>query len=339
MNYWIVYFLIAALGSGALVGGLVWLRRSPAVRPGLENLLLVGLALFLPLLGLELYFKLFFAQTDDLDTLARQNWRERYYLDSFNSLGYRDQEWTAGMVAGKTKVMVVGDSFVEGAGIEQPAERFPDQLARMLGPEYVVFNLGRRGAYTSQEMYQVLHYPYQPDILIWSYVLNDIEEVAAKTGFARPSGPEVPSALAPLVEHSYAANFLYWRLWHVLAARRPDATWQWLLGVYNDPEAWQLHQEELLAIHQTAAARGVPLLVVVFPGLTNLEQSRAVSGRIVELFRSRGVPTIDVADLVEDRPVADLIASPVDAHPSPLVHRLVAQALYQRLGELGLAGE
>jgi len=316
---------------------LLSLRRAKTPYPGLENLTLVCLTVFITLLGLEFYLKVFFVQTDNFDTLARRNWRERYYTGTFNSLGYRDVEWTEALVAGKTKVMVVGDSFVEGAGIEQPQDRFPDQLVQKLGPDYVVFNLGRRGAYTSQEMYAALKYPYQPDILIWSYVVNDIEEVAAKLGFHRPSNPQAPFLLRPLVENSFVANFFYWRLIHALAAWQPDTSWQWFLSAYNDPEAWQLHQQELLSIYEAAHSRQIPLLVVVFPSMTNVEQSQVITKRIINLYQNKGVPTLEVADLIQGIPTAELIASPVDAHPSEQVHKLVAEALYEMLIGLELA--
>lgn len=317
--------------------GLVYLRRSRLARSWPENLILMLLAFFLVFMALEFYFKVFFAQTDDFDTLARHNWRERYYNDTFNSLGYRDREWTPELVEGKIKVMVVGDSFVEGAGIEDPVDRFSDQLAEKLGPDYVVFNLGRRGAYTSQEIYAVLHYPYQPDILIWAYVLNDIEEVAVKHGFAIPPKPEIPPSLRPLIENSYAFNFLFWRLTHLMAVWQPDTKWQWLLSIYNDPEAWRFHEQELLSIYHEAQTRRLPLLVVVFPGMTNIEASRVITERIIDLYHSKGVPTLDVADLIATTPTSELVASPVDAHPSERVHHLVAAALYQMFVELKLA--
>jgi lysophospholipase L1-like esterase len=336
LTYWLGYSLILLVGGGGLIVLLLYWRRAKKGGPGWENLLLSLLTLLVSLLAAELYFKVGFAQSDDLDVLARDNWRERYYTGTFNSLGYRDIEWREELVAGKIKVMVVGDSFVEGAGIKDPADRFPDQLGQKLGPAYVVFNVGRRGAYTSQEIYATLNYPYRPDILVWSYVINDIEEVAVKHGQHRPAKPEAPEVLAPVVNNSYAVNFVYWRLARLAMARQPDAGEAWLRAAHANPAIWQAHRQELLSIVAGAETRQIPLVVVVFPSLTNIEKTRFVTERMIDLFAEQGVPTIDVATLLADRPPASLIASPVDAHPSELVHRLIAEALYEQLIELGL---
>ncbi len=333
--YWFAYIFTLVIGAGALLALLIRLRRSQKPRPLLENLLLAGLTLFLTLMGLEFYLKVFFAQPDSHNTLARRNWYARYYQNAFNSFGYRDLEWTDEMVAGKIKVMVVGDSFVEGLGVEYPENRFSNRLGQKLGPKYTVFNLGDSGANTSRQIEALLDYPYDPDILVWSYVVNDIEGVAGPLWLNKPPDQPIPAWLTPLVENSHLANFLYWRLHRLFRVDSHDLVWEWLLSVYNDPEAWWRHQQQLLSIYEGARSEQVPLVVVVFPGLTALEKSKVVTERVVDLFRERGVPTLDVAELVKDVPVEDRIASPVDPHPSELVHELVAEAVYQILLENG----
>ncbi len=328
MNYWIGYVLVLLLFNG----GLTWflLRCHRAGKLLLTNIALTVLTLFFTLMALEFYFKVFFAQTDTVPTLAQKNWYTRYYEGTFNSLGYRDTEWTEQMVAGKIKVMVVGDSFVEGVGIENPRDRFSDRLAQKLGPDYAVFNLGKAGANTEAEIKAVTEYPYRPDILILSYFVNDIEGGAAwQRGLTRPPSFEVPSYLVPFVKNSYAFNFFYWRLVRFWEAGQPDLKWQWFLSLYDNPEVWWLHQQELLSFYEGARAEQILLFVVVFPGLTHLEDSKVVTDRIVNLYRERGVPTLDVGDLVKDIPQNQLVASPVDSHPGERVHELVGQALYE----------
>lgn len=315
---------------------LVRLRRAKA-RPFWENLILMALAIFVTLMGLEFYFKVFFAETDDLDTLARDNWRKLYYKDTFNTFGYRDKEWSDEMVAGKTKVIVVGDSFVEGAGIKYTKDRFPDRLDEMLGSDYVVFNVGRRGASTEREMNDLLEYPYSPNILILSYFVNDIDEIAVfREIMEPPKMPPISPVLSPLVNNSYAVNFFYWRVVRIAAAREPDERWLWRLRAYNDPDAWWLHQQQLLAIAEGAKSEQIPFIVVVFPSMTNLEDSLPIAERVVELFEKQGIPVLDVADLIQGIPSKELTASAVDAHPNEMVHELVAKALYDMFVELEL---
>ncbi len=340
MNYWVGYFLILFIIGGGLTATSVYLYRNKRANAVLQNLILMALSIFVTCMGVEFYFKVFFAQPDSIGTLARQNWRERYANKErdYNSLGFRDVEWTDEMVAGKTKVMVVGDSFVHGDGIEYPQDRFSNRLGQKLGDDYVVFNVGRGGTNTKHHIEYALGYPYSPDILVLSYVINDIEgAVLEQQWLNRPGGgPQVLPEIPLLTNNSYAFNFLYWRLYRVLQAGQPDVQWQWYLDVYNNPDSWWIHQQQLLSIYEGAQSQGIPLIVVVFPSMDFTERSRTVTERVIRLYQEIGVPTLDVAELIKDIPVKDRMASPVDSHPNELVHSLVANALYEMFVEEGL---
>ncbi len=305
------------------------------------NLTLMVLSLFLTLMIMEFYFKNFFAEPDILDTLARHNWKEWYSEDSsekpvINSLGYRDVEWAAEMVTGKVKVMVAGDSFVAGAGIARSEDRFSNRLAQKLGNDYVIFNVGKNGLNTGQVIKAITEYPYRPDILIFSYYLNDIESISPLCrGGPNPLG-SVPSLLLPLVENSYAANFFYWRLARLIQGTQPDLRWNCLFNAYNDPDIWWLHQQELLSVYQGTQSEQIPLLVVVFPSMLYLEDSTVATGRVVNLYREKDIPVVDVTDLAKDLPARKRVVSPMDTHASELVNKLVAEALYDLFVELEL---
>lgn len=326
--YWFVFCLVivAVISLGLNVGLLfrfVWTKNSRA-RSMAQNISLSLFSFLVIAILLELYFRLFFAQSDAFGyTLAEKNWQERYWR--VNSLGYRDIEWTPELLAGRTRVMVLGDSFVAGAGIEDPADRFPDLLGQMLGPGYAVMNVGVSGAGTKEEIERALDYPYRPDILILSFYLNDIDETAEDMGFERP---EIKTESPFLVEDSYALNFLYWRVYRLGPKEWSDAYWNWLLRLYDNPEVWQVYQNELLQIENFMERTNDRLIVVVFPELRAVEQSRPITSRAADLFRQRGVPVLDVTGLVAGLDSADLVVNPVDSHPSELVHRLVAENLY-----------
>lgn len=329
MSYWAGFTAVLMAGL-ALFTAPFWLLRRGGRRPGrgqalLENGALALLALFLVLLLLELAFKLFFAQSDGFRyTLASRNWYNRYWRE--NSLGYRDVEWTPELIQGRVKVLVLGDSFVAGHGLADPEDRFSNVLGRLLGPGYAVMNIGRNGASTRDEIKYGMAYPYPADIVILSFYLNDIEETAAALGFRRP---ELATRPGGLIDHSYALNFLYWRLNRLLYQAESARYWQWLLGLYDRPEVWPVYEQELIEIARFLDDRERQLLVVVFPALPAIEDSRPVTGRIVELYEGQGVPVVDVAGLVQDMPPDELVVSAVDAHPNAFVNRLVAEELYR----------
>jgi hypothetical protein len=329
MSYWLGYLLI--LGGGLAVGGALLAAGRHRLA---QNVALVWLALFLSLMAAELYFKLIFAQSENRNfTLASRNWFERYWR--LNSLGYRDVEWSAADLAARRKILVIGDSFAAGQGIENVADRFSNRLGALLGEEYLVMNIAQPGFSTKEELDRLRGFPYKPQILILQYYLNDIRYAAeGRNLIFTPPDTSPPGLVAPLVNHSYAANFIYWR-----AILLGPAEWQgdsatWLRAAYADPEIWWLHQQELLAIADGAASERVELIVVVFPLLTDVAGSREMTGQVVALYTERGVPVLDVGELAQNIPPEELVVHRLDAHPGKRLHAAVADALYELIAQV-----
>lgn len=326
--YWFVFSIVAlltlSLALNVVFGlGFIWRDRTSRARRIAQNMALSVFTLLVVVLLLELYFKLIFAQSDTFGfTLAEENWHARYVQT--NSLGYRDIEWTPELLAGRTKIMVLGDSFVEGAGINNPADRFADRLGRMLGNDYAVMNVAAGGLGTKEEIERALAYPYPPDLVILSFYLNDIDKTARDMGFKPPALKVDPPAL---VNESYALNFFYWRVFR-LVQQAGETYWDWLLSVYDNPDVWQVYQGELLQVHRLVQERGGRLIVVVFPEMRAVAESRPITTRVANLYREQGVPVLDVTGLVAGMDPAELVVNAVDSHPNEFVHGLVAEALY-----------
>ncbi len=335
MTYWIVYLFILVGGITVSVGPFAFFRRGGR-RPGrwqslVENILLALLMLFLTTMALEFYFKVFFAQSDGFRyTLASQNWYQRYW--EVNSLGYRDEEWTEEKLAGKIRVMVVGDSFAAGSGISRTEDRFANQLGRLLGDNYEVLNVASPGWDTIDEVQAILEYPYRPDILVLSYYINDIEGVAYASGVERPPIRQDPPAwLLPLIQNSYLANFLYWRIVRLGPQEWATTYWNWLRQINDNPDIRWRHRQELLTIIESAASEKIPLFVLVFPNLAAVEESRFITQPVVDLFTENGVPVLDISQLLSGRNPAEITVNDVDAHPNEVVNLLVAQELYRMI--------
>ena len=167
--------------------------------------------------------------------------------------------------------------------------------------------------------------PTHLDLVILSFYVNDIQDTAKDMGFPRPilktSGPF-------LVEYSYALNFFYWRVYRLGPQAWNNEYWNWLLSLYRNPDIWQIYRGELLQISDFVKQKDGRLIVVVFPNLLAVEESRPVTSQVVNLFTEQGVPVLNVTEMVEGMDSTELIASPVDSHPNEFVHHLVAQELY-----------
>jgi hypothetical protein len=341
MSYWLGFTFIFAVGIGLLILLLFALRpKRPdpqsKIRKGLQNFTLALLSLFITLMALEFYMKVFFAQTDDFGhTLAFKNWYDRYWGET-NSLGYRDREWTWDDVAGKHKIMVLGDSFVAGYGIEAQEDRMSNQLGRLLGDDYAVMTVAISGWGTRSEMCAGAHYPIKPDTLILAYYVNDIEEMVQELGRDEPEFDfvKIPDGCQkPLVENSYLYNFVYWRLYRLGMKPAKCSYWDWVFDLYEDPEAWAVHRRDLLTLAEYTKEEDIQLIVVIIPHLIYVERSVPVVRRISELFQAEGVPTLDVTQLIQGEPRSVILASPVDPHASEMVHRRIAECLCQMIEE------
>ncbi|MBI1879242.1 MAG: SGNH/GDSL hydrolase family protein [Chloroflexi bacterium] len=334
MIYWLVYSLILILGI-ALGGGLLLaiqrLSKGPAwVTKLLPNVIVSLMTVFLTFMAAEVIFKVFFAQSDGWNqTLASHNWFERYWVK--NSLGYRDVEWSEEDLRNKKKILVVGDSFAAGQGIENVEDRFSNLLGHKLGSDYLVMNVAWPGLSTTEEIENLKGFRYKPEILIWQYFINDIRYTAHERNVKAPDPNIDPWPIfEPLVSNSYVVNFIYWRVMRL----KPNIIGEmnnmdWLKRAYNDPGVWWTHQQELLSVYEGAASEQVKLIVVVFPDLVDVEGSQEITAKVVNLFKERGVPTLDVTELVKDVPTPQLIVNSVDPHPNEWVHRQVADKLYE----------
>jgi hypothetical protein len=323
------------LTLGVVIGAMlvfrfVWLDQTKQARKIAQNSLLAIFSVWFVLIGLEIFFRFFFAQSDGWNfTLAARNWSDRYWR--VNSIGYRDVEWTSDRLAERTKIMVLGDSFVAGHGIEDEADRFSNVLGQLLGPDYAVMNVGQSGADTRQAIENGLGFPHTPDIVIYAFYINDIGDTVVNMGLDPflVRVPEVPPALAPLVKGSYAFNFFYWRIYRLATRQWTASQWEWLLAAYDNPDVWQAYETLLLELDQFAREKELGLIVVVLPNLLAVEDSRPITSKVAGLYLEQGVPVLDVADLIEDIPAKELVVNSVDWHANERLNQLIAEALYQ----------
>jgi hypothetical protein len=149
-------------------------------------------------------------------------------------------------------------------------------------------------------------------------------------GFTRPTVQADPPRV---IDQSYLLNFIYWRIFRWQRNEIADNYWNWLFDVYNNPEVWQVYRSELLQLHHLTKEQNIQLVVVLFPHLLAVEESRPLIHQVANVFDKQGVPTLDVTTLIAGIEPEELIVNPVDSHPNESVHRLVAEALYQTLLE------
>ena len=264
-------------------------------------------------------------------TYGAKNWF--FYHWKRNSLGYRDVEpepdW-----ANKPAIVVVGDSFTAGHGVENPENTFAGKLRELVADRYSVYSFGNNGADTRTAFNNLSNSPVEPSLLILQYYGNDIEKAGIDHGIVFEGFAPYDTLSNPmkaLVGGSYLINYLYWRLPQGDTSSYRD----FLEQTYQDPEVMATHFQDLRKFADYSRECGVPLLVVMFPFLWNLEDSQVYTIQVADFFNSVEVPVVNVGELVEDMPLTERMVNSNDAHASEDVHARVAETIQRRMGELG----
>lgn len=300
-------------------------RRFNALR-GLGRGLLISYTVIALALGMgELYFHFVFAQSENLLTLATQNWLDRYWHP--NSLGYRDREWTPADWEGKATLLITGDSFAAGWGINDPADRFGDVLAAHLGDQEVVMNLAVYGTSTPEQRQNLQNYPVQdPDVVIMQYFLNDINYAMLRLGLL----PEV-APTPDWARESYLANFMYTRfLGRLLNPDYQRDWWEDNYAAYDNATIWDLHRTEIDDYVAAVQSRHARLIVVIFPNMLDPVRSIPYVDRVEQALQADGITDIlKLTDLAAQWSPQDRMVSPRDTHPSVAFHHAVGDILYQ----------
>ncbi len=273
-------FVLGFLVLGLLLIGLTFQKRWIRTRKIGSGLLVSYFTVLLILGAGEIYFHYFFAEDDSIASLATQNWLARYWHT--NSWGFRDREWTPADYAGKKTVVVLGDSFAAGWGIQNPADRFADVLATKLGDQYALMNAGVYGTSTPEQLETLKKFPVQkPDVVILQYFLNDIDYARLQLGLL-PTPPPTPD----WVNESYLGNFLYWHLIepYTPSAAMFDRWWDADYAAYDNAGIWSVHEQELVDFMNYVDSIHARLIVVIFPNLLDVVGSVAYVDRVAQVF-------------------------------------------------------
>lgn len=120
--------------------------------------------------------------------------KNRTFMVSHNSRGLRDQNYPYAKARDLTRVLVFGDSFVWGFGVEddeiftEVLERFDDGLE--------VINFGVSGYGTGQSLlyYTDEGFKYDPDFVVYAFYSNDIAESASSISYGYPKPFFIPKS-------------------------------------------------------------------------------------------------------------------------------------------------
>jgi lysophospholipase L1-like esterase len=182
-----------------------------------------------------------------------------------NSLGFRDRE-VPPKAAARYRIVVVGDSFTWGQGIERE-ERFSNLIEQFLGPRYEVFNFGIPGDDMPEHLTRLTQaLAVSPDYVLLQLYINDFETKEMK----RPrSYPLLPESLDSRVLKSSLLYLLTERTWSRVQETLgiSESYVHYMERNLRDPNAPNAREAfgQLREFFDRARAAGVPAGAVLFP--------------------------------------------------------------------------
>jgi hypothetical protein len=242
---------------------------------------------------------------------------------------------------GARRIVVIGDSFTYGEGV--PKQRaFPETMqhyAHWFGTPgaWQILNFGFigqdfPGMYTDSFRTALRA---DPDILLYAWLPNDTPRGSLQM-------PEILESAAYFNSRGYIQSLgglPLSRLLHIIAIKRRinAATIQWyqdLNGPRNKQGIEEL-REYMETMKRECGDAGVEFRVALFPMLLGGRGGYALAEQhayIAELLKREGIPVLDLAPAVLDRPAARLFVHSANFHPNVMAHRNAARALANDLG-------
>jgi lysophospholipase L1-like esterase len=369
---------IALLVAAWLVGRFARLDRFFR-KPLVEKLMLAVFVVGVPLVGLEVALRPFLPDHEKSTTLFvkddRLGWKLRpgavdQWGDvevSVNERGFRGPVVPYPKAPGTTRIVYLGDSVTFGYRVARWEDTYPFVLEGILvatdSLSIETVNLAVEG-YSQWQQAIVLADEgdrYAPDLVVVGFVLNDVTEMFH---LARFGGADEGFQL----RHSYTSRWdrllsksaLVYQIQNVVreakAKRklgddvRLGAIRQQALEVEtlmtkpdqaNVKMAWDIALSDLQGIVDHCAARGVPVLVVVFPFTVQLSDPSGLSApqRVIASYAAaRGIEIIDLLPPLAQY-LQETATAPTDLfvdhdHLSVEGHRVVATMLAERMAAI-----
>lgn len=291
---------------------------------------------------------------------------EFYVTATHDCHGHRGAPVEPARTPGRARVLVLGDSFTYGLGV-QDEETFCARLAAGL-PGLEVVNAGVNGYGTGQQLLALREegLAFAPDVVIVGFFANDLadnvsgptrERFVLEDGELRErAAADASGAKAPTnrperrrwLRHSFVYRFLSDRMKdRGAAARAAEAAQAAVLSGAPREQAWQLAFALLREIHRTAREHGARMLLLAIPDRAQVEPGALVAGaagvdrdvqeRLRAFAEAEGLPLVDPLPALQAAREALGVQTyyPVDGHLRPEGHVVVARAVSAALAELG----
>lgn len=250
-----------------------------------------------------------------------------------NSLGFRDREHAIEKQEGVYRAVVLGDSIVQGFGIENDEDLLTSVLSRQLkdaGRNVEIFNFGVSGYNTQQEVETLREkgLQYRPDLVVVMYCLNDTSLCC---------GPILGNLLKEREKRLQDGSRLTAAPDGIHRLLLKSALFRWIyFSLQPEPEGMERYEQlkentvtpSLDVLATLAGEHGFQVLIAVIPGFDNIGdyQHQAHHEAVRALCQSRRFHHLDLLPYFQELAKTRMVS--MDAmHPNPDGHRLAGEVI------------
>jgi hypothetical protein len=270
-----------------------------------------------------------------LNSVTEVNESEFRHSMNANSLGFRDAEWPLEKAPNEFRVLVLGDSFIEGYGAEAD-QTMPAELGKLLsqampGRQVRVMNGGISGSDPVHNLHALtrVFLSYKPDVVIQAVNSLDLFDIMTRGGIDRYDANGHRPANHPAIERWFRVSHLVrailirvFRYNHFLMSRATTAE--------KMKVARQVLCDVIKLQGDLSGRNDFRLIVIVQP----MPGERGKSPTPMAGLESCIAPNVEYADLFLELPLAALDRNlfwKLDGHFTPTGYRLYAQLAAKKI--------
>jgi len=258
---------------------------------------------------------------------------------------------TINLSGNNLRVMVLGDSFIHGGGIEFK-DNFSQQLKLLLQinnhyyDNIYVLDLSKGAAnnFDNNQIYFQFANKFKPDIVVlgYSYSANsgDLYKLSSKIGldsfstinFTLNRKKSVPQKIYSVLYNSSVLHYVLYNFHNYLKSFGlifPKSEFNLILNEYiQDSDQWKRSKFLLSQINFDVLEKKIKLIVLKFPEMNLMEYPKMFNepDHVIQSFYDN-FPTINYVNCVDyfkGKKSSDYILSKYDGHPNERAHHLIA---------------
>jgi len=244
---------------------------------------------------------------------------------------------------GTTRILFLGDSFTQGAGIENKEDRFSNVLEHRFNDEFEragsprridIFNAGVGGTNPTHwsEYFDRIAPRYAPDLVFAIFFLRDGAPVPTSILENEKEIEPIREKYRKMPGYAWSAalrffyNRLAWRAYSEQYVRKITAGY---VGTKQQTAVWRKRRAHLTRLADACRAMGIEFHLVIFPMLVDLDDYAfsAIEAEIVRFARANSIPVFSLTPGFLGEDDRSLWISPTNQHPNVEGNRIAADTL------------